>query len=277
MSDFATQPHYDAAAEFLRHFHLPAEEPSLPAIGRILAEFARLPYENLSKIIKYCRCRDVNHLRFPGELLADHQRFQLGGTCFALTFFLKTILDSRGYETFVVMADMRSGANSHCALVLNFGGRQYLLDPGYLIRRPLPLDGTTPGDHYYFTVESDPCRLALWTPSGRQIRKRYTFRVMPTAWQNFHQFWQDSFHWMTMHGICLSKRDADGFLYLHNHYVKREGRDMQFKGHFNEPIAELARLYFDIPPETVSAAESALRENLYSDRELGYQVPAWIK
>jgi len=80
-----------------------------------------------------------------------------------------------------------------------------------------------------------------------------------------------------MHGICLSKRDQDRFIYLHNHYLKLESGAERFKGNVNTAIAELVQRWFDIPPEIVRRAEKALRENMYHDRELGYKVPKWLK
>lgn len=266
-----------AAERFLEIAQIENDEPNRENLTKILRRFARLPYENLSKIIKLNRNWDQNHLRLPAEVISDHERFRLGGTCFSLTYFLKTNLDYLGYETDFLMADMHSGENTHCALILRQEGREYLIDPGYLLSSPLDLSSTNREQGIYLAREPEQNRFSLWTPSGRELKKRYSFTKIPTDTNRFFEHWENSFHQMTMHGICLSKRDENGFVYLHNHYIKREGNDITYKGKFREEIAEIAKKYFNIPEDVVRKAELALKENLYYDKELGYKVPKWVK
>ncbi|MFA4839980.1 MAG: hypothetical protein WC703_10950 [Candidatus Neomarinimicrobiota bacterium] len=79
-------------------------------------------YDNLSKILRLNQHWNDSPHRFPGDILDDYNRFRFGGTCFSLTYFLKTILDYYGYATDVVITDMKAGKNSHCALILKFDG-----------------------------------------------------------------------------------------------------------------------------------------------------------
>jgi len=252
-------------------------EPDFRILQKILDRYGRLPYENLSKIIKLNRNRDSNHLRFPDEVIDDHQRFQLGGTCFSLTYFLKTILDTLGFTTDFLMADMNSGKNSHCALILHHDEKEFLIDPGYLLNRPLDLSTSNQGSNTYLTREPEENRFSLWTPGGKKIKKRYSFSKVATGSKQFFEHWKNSFHLMTMHGICLSKQDESGFVYLHNHYIKREGVDIRYKGKFSEEISEIVQKYFNISKEVVRQAEFALKENLHYDKELGYRVPKWVE
>jgi arylamine N-acetyltransferase len=267
----------DAAGYFLKMHNIDDRKPSLEQVSTILNHFSSLPYENLSKIIKLNHNQDTHHFRMPGEILSDHKRFNLGGTCFSLTFLLKSVLDYLGYETCIIMADMRAGENSHCALALKQDGKEYLLDPGYLISKPLEISPSDTNFPVFLTHDSETDRFSVWTPSGKQVKLRYTFAKVPTDMEDFQGHWERSFHWMTMHGICLSKRDETGFIYLHNHYLKREGSDLTYKGKFQEEISAITKKYFNIPEEIVKKAESALRDNLHYDKELGYKVPEWIK
>ncbi|MBU1063861.1 arylamine N-acetyltransferase [bacterium] len=266
-----------AVVRFLEIAQIENSDPSNENLSKILRHYARLPYENLSKIIKLNQNWDQNHFRFPEEVISDHEQYQLGGTCFSLTFFLKTILDHLGYETDFLMADMRSGANSHCALILKQDDKEFLVDPGYLLSSPLDISSTNSDQGIYLSMESRQNQYSLWTPGGKQMKKRYTFIKTGTSVDQFIGHWENSFHLMTMHGICLSKRDKNGFVYLHNHYIKREGNDLIFKGKFNEEISEIARKYFSIPEDVVKKAELALKENLHYDKESGYKVPSWVK
>lgn len=272
-----TQRHMDAAKHFLEMFRIDSQCPSIGHVTKILAHFSKLPYENLSKIIKLNHNWKSKHFRLPDEVFSDHERFKLGGTCFSLTFLLKTILDYAGYDSHILMADMRSGKNTHCALTLKQDDKEYLLDPGYLLSRPLEMSASSMSNHVSLVHNEDDDRYSLWTPGGGQKKLRYSFTKTPTGMSDFQKHWDKSFHWMTMHGICLSKRDKNGFVYLHNHYLKREGSDLIFKGNFKDEISDIARKYFHIPEDIVKKAELALKDNLVFDKESGYRVPKWVK
>jgi hypothetical protein len=84
--------HAEAARLFWRHFHLtPPRRASMEWLQEILAGFSHLPYENLSKIIKFWQYgeNETQRLRLPQEVIEDHLRSCLGGTCFSLTFSCK--------------------------------------------------------------------------------------------------------------------------------------------------------------------------------------------
>lgn len=274
---FNPQNHHDGVEYFLRIFKIEKSGPSIEHITGILRSFSLLPYENLSKILNLNRKWDSGHFRWPRDIISDYEQFRLGGTCFSLTFFLKTILGYCGYRTEILMADMKSGQNTHCLLLLNFEGREYLLDPGYLLQYPLPLDSSIVTGKFALRYDPEDDRYSLKTIEGNQEKWRYSFRKEPTAPEDFRRYWEDSFHWMTMHGICLSKRDENGFVYLHNHYLKRVSATDAFKGNIRTDISEIVNGWFGIPPEIVRQAEKALLENLYHDRELGFRIPVWIK
>ncbi len=272
-----SRQHNNAGRHFAEIFRIKPKDLSVQHLSTILSHFLNLPYENLSKILKLNRHWESEHLRFPGEVVSDHEHFKLGGTCFSLTFALRSILDFFGYETYIVMADMPAGANTHCALVWKNRGQAYLLDPGYLLARPLEIHGSFAGSFVSLNYEPTTDKYVLWTTGNKKLKRRYSFANIPTGRDDFQNYWEQSFHWMTMHGICLAKRNENGFTYLHNHYLKRSGRDLYYKGNFTEDIAIIARKYFEISPDIVRQAEQALRDNLYFDKELGFQVPRWLK
>jgi len=272
-----SRQHNDAGRHFAEIFRIEPKVLSVQHLATILSHFLNLPYENLSKILKLNRHWESEHLRFPGEVVADYESFKLGGTCFSLTFTLRSILDFFDYETYIVMADMPAGANTHCALVWKNKGQAYLLDPGYLLAKPLDINGSVMNNSVRLVHEPLTDKYVLWTTSNKKLKRRYSFADIPTSMDDFQNYWEQSFHWMTMHGICLAKRDENGFTYLHNHYLKRSGRDLLYKGNFNEEIAVIARKYFEISPDIVRQAEQALRDNLDFDKELGFQVPRWFK
>ncbi|HRU92176.1 MAG TPA: arylamine N-acetyltransferase [Candidatus Marinimicrobia bacterium] len=272
-----TQKHREGVEYFCKLFQIEFSSPSIEHVTGLLRKFSLLPYENISKILNLNRNWNENHFRWPQEIISDYEKYKLGGTCFSLTFFLKAILDYFGYRTQILMADMKAGRNTHCALLLEFKGRKYLLDPGYLLHYPLPLDSPVIFGKVRLEYDQFNDKYTLATIENGKRKWRYSFQEKATSLEDFSYYWEDSFHWMTMHGICLSRRDQESFIYLHNHYLKMENSSEHFKGNLNTEIAELAQRWFNIPPEIVRQAEKALRENLYQDQKLGYQVPKWFK
>ncbi len=281
-SSLNTKNHFTAAEHFLKIFGIKEQNISFKHVSEIVRQFSKLPYENLSKILKLNKKWDDFPNRLPDEIISDYDQFRLGGTCFSLTFFLKTIMDYYGYTTNIIMADMKPGENSHCALILKHNSNKYLLDPGYLIHKPL-LISKSPGNQnlsfipvsLIYNEEND--KYSLFTFQNKNLKLRYSFRNIPTSPETFLKFWNSSFHWRTMHGICLSKRDEIGFTYLHNHYLKREGKGIAFKGKFQDEISKVVNNIFKIPPGLVQKAEKALKDNLIYDKKLRYKVPKWVK
>ena len=133
--------HYsDAVKLFHRHFDCAGRHSDPEFLKSIVLHFSALPYENLSKIVKHHDFEDTTEkIRLPDEVMHDHAEFGLGGTCFALTFFLQSILEYNGFACYPVMADMRYGPNTHSALVVILNNKKLLVDPGYLLNNPLEL------------------------------------------------------------------------------------------------------------------------------------------
>jgi len=134
------QNHFSAAAKFQKYFSLNPKKPSLPFLKEILFHFLKLPYENISKIIKSENCRQLEEkIRLPEEIISAHIENHLGGTCYSLTFFLNTILTANGFVCYPITAHMKNRKNVHTALVVLLDKKKFLVDPGYLFNEPIPL------------------------------------------------------------------------------------------------------------------------------------------
>ena len=82
--------HQNGVNLFLDYYAIKTQSPGLEFLQSILRHFSKLPYENVSKIIKLNRdFLSPEHIRLPEEVFDDHARFHLGGTCFSLTFFYR--------------------------------------------------------------------------------------------------------------------------------------------------------------------------------------------
>ena len=57
-----------------------------------------------------------------------------------MTALLLHLVRAYGYEAQPVLADRTYGPDTHCAVLVTIDGRKHLLDPGYLIVRPVPLE-----------------------------------------------------------------------------------------------------------------------------------------
>ncbi len=266
--------HGEGVRNFLKNFQITPQPPSLAFLQKIIAAFSHLPYENLSKILKFNRVGESEHarLRLPEELFEDHLRFHTGGTCFSLTFFLQSLLLQQGFVCYVVMGHMRAGRNIHCALVVLLEGVKYLLDPGYLLQRPMPLDQAKPrlyhnefnGVELRFDIATQS--YDLFTFTREEMKWRYRFVDRPTPLDEFLQHWQASFHRNGMHGLCLTRVHEDELIFVHKEFMRvtsLEGkRNLNLKKNYHATIQEI----FGIGPEYVEQALAALRENMAREK-----------
>ena len=131
MSFLSKHNHEEAFDAFRKHFSIRSPEVEADFAAEIVQSFSRIPYENISKIIKNSKCPTLeDKIRLPLEVIEDHIERNLGGTCFSLTFFLESLFKNSGFSCYKIMADMKSGENVHCAVVVTIGRRKFLADPG---------------------------------------------------------------------------------------------------------------------------------------------------
>ena len=269
-----------AAHRFENHFSVSSRPVGLEALEEILHHFSRFPYENISKIIKYRDYFDGrDKIRLPSEVMEDHARHRLGGTCFSLTFFLQTILFHRGFLCYPVMADMRWGRNVHCALIVLLDGRKHLVDPGYLLNRPMELGAGTPrlyktefsGVELVHRPEEDA--YDLYTFDKDQMKWRYRFQDRPVQPEAFLEHWLASFGWNSMHGLCLTRVEKDRMVYVHKMFMRETAfgrkRNVNIKDDYHGAIHRV----FGIAPGLVEEALAAVEANMARERELGLFVP----
>lgn len=262
------------ARDFLRYFEINiADKAGLEKLSAVLQAFVQIPYENLSKIIKFGReHQDVNSLRLPDEVWEDYRRHLLGGTCFSLTFLLRSIVETLGFASYPVMAHMKAGKNHHCALIVVFEGAHYLLDPGYVLDVPMRIDGEQRRLYRsaHAGVALKPANrdlhYHLHTFTRDQMQWRYTFADVPVADADFLQHWLDSFSWNGMNGLCLTKSRKDSLIFIHKHFMRETGISGKQNHNLKQNREHVIEQIFGIRPEIVEAAESAVQERLRRSR-----------
>ncbi|MEW6366335.1 MAG: arylamine N-acetyltransferase [Acidobacteriota bacterium] len=116
--------------------------PSFDSLRDLIrAQLTRVPFENVSKLF-YRKHRGLRSL--PGiELYLDgirHDHF--GGTCYPNNMYFHGLLVALGYDASLCGADMPSGPDVHCAIIVTIDGREYIVDVGYAapFYEPLPRD-----------------------------------------------------------------------------------------------------------------------------------------
>lgn len=213
---------------------LPGRETTGPRglLEDVVRAFSRLPYENLTKIIKKSAAGSAwRARRLPEEVVRDHIARGTGGTCFSLTYALLDLLRSLGWRTEPILADRRYGENTHCALLVELDGETHLVDPGFLILRPVRLDRREPVrvDTGFNTVWLAPRaageRLDLSTEQQGGRRYRLTFKTDPVEESRFIDAWEASFDWDMMRYPVLTRTTGAGQLYLQGHRLQR--RDLE--------------------------------------------------
>ena len=265
---------------FRRHFHIPESGTGLELLRNILEHFSKFPYENISKILKYNQFYEsVKKIRLPDEVIKDHIKHHLGGTCFSLTYFLETVLTLNGFQCYPILADMRSGRNVHCAIVVILDHDKFLVDPGYLLNQPIQVSKQdtvlmrTGGSGIQLTYQrnKDVYSLFTFTESGRKWR--YSFVDDPVPNDTFLRYWLASFSWNTMHGLCLTKIEHNKMIYIHKYFMRETTATIKRNFNIRSNYSKTINTIFDISNDLVKDALTALEGNLERERELGIWVP----
>lgn len=227
-----------ATSIFLDLYQLKPARPDLALLGEVSFNFARLPWENLTKYLRKHRADPVEvpeippalrgvsgaeRLRLSAEVLEDHAKLGTGGTCFSLTHALRRIATDLGFRVRPVMADMRHGANVHCALLVELDANRWLLDPGYLVAEPVPLHAdrparvAMPGSTLEYRPVGGGGAFELHTLNRRgEELFRYSLRLSPVSDAEFVTYWLESFESTGMNGLHLNRVAGDARISAHN-------------------------------------------------------------
>lgn len=266
-SRIAARNSVEASHLFFDYFGLDRSARDPLFLHRLVSCFARIPYENLSKIIRTRGGGDpVDLFRLPQEVMKDHIDHRLGGTCFSLTFFLERLLTHAGFDCYKVMADMRAGKNIHCAVVVRDAERFLLIDPGYGLNRPVALSPDGPvrflSRHGGVELVHDSAteRFHLFTFMARERKWRYSFANRPVSDEDFERYWVESFFKPSLSQICLYRVSAQGHLYLRKHHLRVTSFRGQRKENVRESLHRTVKAYFGIAPHWVEEAASVLVE-----------------
>ncbi len=239
---------------------------SLLGLGKIAEAFSQLPYENVSKVLKTTAGQTPDDWRrSPLEVIEDHAAYGLGGTCYSLTYFLQKVLTEIGVHSEPLLADMISGPNRHCALLVHHGNGSYLLDPGFLINEPVTLpDGDaiiqTPSGPLTLRHNRDTGRFHLFGMRNGKPNLRYELKPRPADKATFIQCWNDSFSWPNMNQLLITRQTDQGQIYLHNRHLRAIQGDRVAKSNLNVDLASQASNAFGIDATKIEQARNLLNQ-----------------
>lgn len=247
--------------EFAQRGRLATPTPSLASLEEVATAFAALPYENLSKIVRQHDQPVSQWLESPEEILRGHWESGTGGTCFSLTATLLQLVRTMGFEAQPILADRPYGADTHCALLVWIEDQPHLLDPGFLLVRPVPVGqpAETLLDTGVHTLSLRPQangeRLELFTREPNGWKNRLTFKLAPVDHGQFEQAWRGSFDWDMMRYPVLTRCNRQEQLYVRGLFEQRRGAAGIQRGQLqpSEYCEQIARM-FGIAPEIVQRA-----------------------
>ncbi|MBI4411816.1 MAG: arylamine N-acetyltransferase [Deltaproteobacteria bacterium] len=259
--DFYADNYY-GAERFLKHFCLQKKAPALPFLSELTRVFCKIPYENATKLLKVrSGAEGAKRLRLPEEVLEDYLRFGAGGTCFSLTFFFHTILKNLGFESYPVMGDRSYGMNTHCALIVDFVGEKFLVDPGFLVDQPIALDplqdtvlrtafntiivSPSPSDQNYH----------FYTIHQNNKKWRYRLKIKPVDWEEFYRHWTDSFSWSGLNSVVITAVMGGRQIYFRDNHLRIVAPDQVLRQTVKNP-SELETIFGIHAPLLCQALES---------------------
>lgn len=261
-------PHGDSKTLeiFLRHFGVSREIPRRQLLSEVSGAFARIPYENLTKIISFAATGTAQRARRgPEEVVSEHLSWGAGGTCFSLTAAFLHLLRGLGFRAEPILADRRYGADTHCAMLVWLDDRPHLLDPGYLIVRPIDLDAgeqriATTFNEILLVPEASGERIELHTIQQGNRTYRLTFKTSPAQDGEFLRAWDASFDWEMMEYPVLTRIAGDRQFYLQDrqfHARRLDGVDR--KEVSSTEVVKLISADFGIGSEIASRALRILK------------------
>ncbi len=254
--------------EFEKHFRIPDTEAKLERLSKLVHAFSRIPYENLTKVLKFSQIPQVQQAkRTPGEVLKDHYHLGAGGTCFSLTLTLLQLVRALGFRAEPILADRHYGQDTHCAMIVWIEGQAHLLDPGFLILDPVPLDSKssteiqTSFNRISLEPRSDGSKLALHTLQNNQSSERLTFKLETVDASQFIRAWDSSFSWDMMRYPVLTHVQQNEHVYLQKGRVQRRSIEtVQREEITSEDLAAFISKEFGLNAQVAEKALTVLKQ-----------------
>ena len=247
---------------YLSHFSLREIGDGMDLLQRVAKAFACLPYENLTKVIRIAEEGSPERARRePKEVLQEHFSMRTGGTCFSLSAALLYLVRSLGWKAEPILADRKYGDNTHSAIIVWIDQRPHLLDPGYLIVDPLPLDLEEPQriqtsfNELILSPQRRGAEITLHTVQQGNRTYRLTFKTQPVDAGDFLKVWDSSFDWDMMRYPILTQVQGKEQHYLQGNRIQiRSHEEVRRRDVLSEEMIQLIVADFGMDREIVAKA-----------------------
>lgn len=279
-----TERHRGASRALLEYFSLKPAGPLDVFLTGLMDRYTMIPYENLSKIVRReSTGMEEERLRLPEEVFQNYLERGLGGTCFSLAYYLLSVLHTAGLSAYICMAHMGRRMNVHCVTVVEAPEGKCLLDPGYVITKPVPMRKEAPVfvalPHTYVGLTYDPPRsvFELSTGGPEAMKRRYWFEDVPVSFSDLYVYWQRSFTLDTLNDVCFTMRRGESLIYLHGNYFRETciagARSERIKGSLEHAIGSLLGVKAPIVEKALAALHENRRRKDASPRTGSGEVP----
>ena len=171
-----------------------------------------------------------------------------------------------GYNAQPLICHLNWGENTHSAVVIQFAGSRYLVDPGYMIFRPFPLRKSNiearlsaeTGLSLRFDADKD--EYAVYTYRKGQFVRRYRFNDTPISWDQFAIFWENSFNMPGMDDLTLTRVEGQEMIFVQGDFIKITSPETIEKIREVNLAEKIIKERFKIPLEKLEEARYVLKQ-----------------
>jgi arylamine N-acetyltransferase len=185
---------------YLKILDIPQKNPGMVELKELVsAQLNRIPFENISKLY-YNKRSGINGLIDFETYLDGIERYNFGGTCYSINYFLFCLLSFLGYNVKLCPADM-DNPDVHIVNIVAFNKKEYLVDAGYAAPfiSPIPLFQTidliinSGKDRYVLKPRQKNGRSQLQFYRDGHLHHGYVIKPQPRKIKYFDQIIGDSF------------------------------------------------------------------------------------
>lgn len=208
----------------LSYLGISPESPSPDALDRLVTAYTqRVPWESASRIARRARIHNPAACpRWPEIFWTEALTQHTGGTCFESNYAFWSLLRALGYEGYLTINNMHDSIACHTAIVVHLENTRYLVDAGFPVHLPLPLDSNqqTSRETPYFAYTATPLPNGNYSIERTLPQSPYCFTLIdkPISDKDYRQATTNDY--------------GDGGLFLDQVIVMRvvEGKVWRYKG-----------------------------------------------
>jgi len=126
----------------LNYLDVETAQPALGYLETLIARYVRcVPWESASRIVRRQNTDEIENCpRWPEIFWQSAIQDGTGGTCFESNLAFIALLRTLGFEGYLTINDMHEHTGVHTAIVILIDGQKWLVDAGFPVYAPLPLN-----------------------------------------------------------------------------------------------------------------------------------------